>query len=56
MVVAVGVVGGSWVIVNRFLMNRAVKFYIMQNVLAFVWRLLMGVKVSEVQSNLYVFL
>lgn len=44
-----------WCLVGRFLSDRPIKLNVVENVLAAVWRPLMGVRISEVQSNLFLF-
>ncbi|XP_019200260.1 PREDICTED: uncharacterized protein LOC109193890 [Ipomoea nil] len=58
--VAKGVVGDAperqtWSIVGRFLTDRLLKQEIMKRVMASAWRPLMGIEVSDVQPNLYLF-
>lgn len=45
----------TWSMVGRFLTNRPVKFDIMRNVLATVWRPALGLTVTEIKDNLYRF-
>lgn len=44
-----------WFLVSRFLIDRPIKLQIVENVLAAVWRPLMGVRVSKFQPNLFLF-
>ena len=44
-----------WTTVGRFLTQKSLNFVSMKNVLAFVWRLVCGMCVKELQNNLYLF-
>ncbi|XP_031130022.1 uncharacterized protein LOC116031842 [Ipomoea triloba] len=45
----------TWVVVGRFLTSKLVKVEFMRQVMASVWRPVMGVQISEVQPNLFMF-
>ncbi|RAL48685.1 hypothetical protein DM860_001005 [Cuscuta australis] len=42
-----------WTIAGRFLTDKPIKFEVMQQVLASVWRPAMGVRISQASSGIY---
>lgn len=44
-----------WAAVGRFLSEKAIKFDVMRQVLASVWRPVFGIHVKELSGNLYLF-
>ncbi|VFQ86081.1 unnamed protein product [Cuscuta campestris] len=44
-----------WTITGRFLTDKPIKFEVMQQVLASVWRPAMGVRISQASSGIYLF-
>ncbi|XP_019158886.1 PREDICTED: uncharacterized protein LOC109155714 [Ipomoea nil] len=53
--IAEGMAVQYWQMVGRFLTDRTIKFDVMRQVMASVWRPLMGIQVAEIQPNLYLF-
>ncbi|XP_019200065.1 PREDICTED: uncharacterized protein LOC109193664 [Ipomoea nil] len=48
-------VRNTWTLVGRFLTDRIMKVEVMKRVMASAWRPLMGIEITDVLSNLYLF-
>ncbi|XP_019150237.1 PREDICTED: uncharacterized protein LOC109147055 [Ipomoea nil] len=49
-------VRSTWTLVRRFLTDRIMKVEMMKRVMAWTWRPLMGIEVTDVLPNLYLFM